>query len=350
MEFLSDIFGYGSVVLLATLALLDCRDCKSWTQRIILAGVCLSTMAYVITIKSQPWSSAPMPTPDWLYRVMVFAHVPNIIFIWLFGLLIFKDRFRLEKWHYALAISFLIPGFTFCILGAHTPYERGLPSLFFGLYGLALMGHLIFVTARGYNHDLIDRRRRIRLIFIGALIAITVGVLLAEMGVLPMRPDVIAQIQLGSIFIMSVWVFFWMAKVDEGKLFFNELKLATAPVEPMLDARDEVLKTKLLSLMETDKLFMQAGLTIPALAKQAGTSEHRLRRVINKGLGYRNFSAFLNTYRINAIKVALGDPEKASLPILTLAMDYGYSSLAPFNRAFREVEDMTPSEYRQTAL
>ena len=350
MDFLSDIFAYGSLVLLVVLALLDCRDCKTWTQRIIFTGVCLSTFAYVINIKSQPWNSSVMPTPEWLYQAMLFIHVPNVIFIWLFGLLIFHDNFRLNKWHYLISTVFIIPALFYCGFEEPVPYQRGVPSLMFGLYGFALMGHLIFVIARGYNNDLIHRRRRIRLAFIGALIAITVGILLAEMGVVPMEPNVMAQIQIFWIFIMTVWVLFWMVQIDENKLFFNEPDRVAAPAEPMLDARDEVTQTKLLELMDTDKLFMQAGLTIPQLAQQAGTSEHRLRRVINQGLGYRNFSAFLNSYRISAIKEALSDPAQANLPILTLAMDYGYSSLAPFNRAFREVEGVTPSEYRQTML
>jgi AraC-like DNA-binding protein len=46
----------------------------------------------------------------------------------------------------------------------------------------------------------------------------------------------------------------------------------------------------------------------------------------------------------------LADPDKVALPVLTIAMDLGYGSLAPFNRAFRDATQQTPSEWRRAAL
>ena len=78
--------------------------------------------------------------------------------------------------------------------------------------------------------------------------------------------------------------------------------------------------------------------------------EHQLRRLINGQLGYRNFSAFLNRYRIEAAMQLLADPDHVRTPILTIALDLGYGSLGPFNRAFKSATNMTPTEYRQQAL
>ena len=75
--------------------------------------------------------------------------------------------------------------------------------------------------------------------------------------------------------------------------------------------------------------------------------EYRLRRLINQALGYRNFNSFLNHYRIEEVKAALADPAQAAVPILTMALDAGFSSLGPFNRAFKAETGLTPSEYRQ---
>jgi AraC-like DNA-binding protein len=68
--------------------------------------------------------------------------------------------------------------------------------------------------------------------------------------------------------------------------------------------------------------------------------------LINGQLGYRNFAAFLNGYRLDEVKAALNDPTQRGVPILTIALDAGFGSLGPFNRAFREAEAMTPSEFR----
>ncbi|MDX1580240.1 MAG: helix-turn-helix domain-containing protein, partial [Alphaproteobacteria bacterium] len=85
------------------------------------------------------------------------------------------------------------------------------------------------------------------------------------------------------------------------------------------------------------------------VAEKLDAQDYRLRRLINGHLGYRNFNDFLNTYRVEAAKADLHDPEKAHLPILTIAMDLGYRSLASFNRAFKELTGSTPSEFRQNA-
>ncbi|MEL6213465.1 MAG: AraC family transcriptional regulator, partial [Pseudomonadota bacterium] len=44
------------------------------------------------------------------------------------------------------------------------------------------------------------------------------------------------------------------------------------------------------------------------------------------------------------------DPARARTPVLTIAMDAGFSSLAPFNRAFKNEIGKTPTAYRADAL
>jgi AraC-like DNA-binding protein len=75
-----------------------------------------------------------------------------------------------------------------------------------------------------------------------------------------------------------------------------------------------------------------------------------MRQLINEGLGYRNFNAFLNHYRISEAKAALADPEQVEVPVLTIAMDTGFQSIGPFNRAVRAETDMTPTEFRRLAM
>ena len=39
-------------------------------------------------------------------------------------------------------------------------------------------------------------------------------------------------------------------------------------------------------------------------------------------------------------------PETRHLPVLSIVLDMGYRSLSPFNKAFKDIMGMTPSEYR----
>jgi AraC-like DNA-binding protein len=101
--------------------------------------------------------------------------------------------------------------------------------------------------------------------------------------------------------------------------------------------------------LDKDEVWREEGLTIGALASRLGAAEHHLRRLINEDLGYRNFAAFLNERRIAAAQDALADPQKSRLAISTVAYEVGFRSLAPFNRAFREITGKTPSDWRRAA-
>lgn len=100
--------------------------------------------------------------------------------------------------------------------------------------------------------------------------------------------------------------------------------------------------------LEEEKVYRQTGLSVSALAKHLSIPQYRMRDLIHNGLGYRNFNSFLHHYRIREVTRALEDRDQNQTPILTLALTAGYQSINPFNRAFKELKGMTPSEYRLT--
>ena len=116
-----------------------------------------------------------------------------------------------------------------------------------------------------------------------------------------------------------------------------------AAIEPALLRRLE-------QLMTVERIYRRERLTIGSLSAELGVPEYRLRQLINEGLGYRNFNAFLNHYRIGEAKAALVDPEQVEVPVLTIAMDTGFQSIGPFNRAFKAATNLTPTEFRRLAM
>ena len=99
-----------------------------------------------------------------------------------------------------------------------------------------------------------------------------------------------------------------------------------------------------------ERYYRTPGLTIATLADHLEVPEHRLRALINKRLGHRNFSAFLNGLRIAEAREILAEKTQVDTPVLTIAMDLGYNSLATFNRAFRAESGTTPTDYRREKL
>ena len=103
------------------------------------------------------------------------------------------------------------------------------------------------------------------------------------------------------------------------------------------------------SQIEERHVYREEGLTIGTLAGRLGTREQVLRRVINRGLGFRNFNDFLHACRIREACERLRRAEDGRLPVLSIALGVGYGSIGPFNRAFKARMGMTPTRFRQSA-
>ena len=119
--------------------------------------------------------------------------------------------------------------------------------------------------------------------------------------------------------------------------------VAPAGATPLTEPKASAQLTRLQRAMTEDKLYHQDGLTLAALAQTLSLGEAALRTLINHELGYRNFNDFLHHYRLTEAAARL---RAESLPILTIALDCGYGSIGPFNRAFKQRFGMTPTEYR----
>ncbi len=99
--------------------------------------------------------------------------------------------------------------------------------------------------------------------------------------------------------------------------------------------------------MTEARAYKDPELSVAGLAARLAVPEYRLRRHINRLLGHRNFNAFLNGYRLAEVKSALADPAQRHLPVLTLALEAGFGSIGPFNRAFKEATGRTPTDFRR---
>jgi len=102
-----------------------------------------------------------------------------------------------------------------------------------------------------------------------------------------------------------------------------------------------------LNLFIEEKKFTETNLTIKKLAINLSIPEHQLRELINQQLGFKNFSSFLNSHRVPAACSQFQDINNIRKPILSIALDLGYGSIGPFNRAFKDIAGKTPTEYRK---
>lgn len=222
----------------------------------------------------------------------------------------------------------------------------------FGFVGLALWD-----TFRSWDGDLVASRRHLRwalLAYVGGhglvvlvtevvlrgtpppawldlLNASVISLALAATLVLLLRPDERAVEQLlGSL----------PQRVPPGP--------AANPAPVPTDA-DGPLLQRLEELMGRGALYRDPALTVSRLAARASMPEYVLRRLVHERLGHRNFASYVNSFRLDEVAAKLQDPAQARRPVLTLALEAGFGSIGPFNRAFKERFAKTPTVYRTEA-
>jgi AraC-like DNA-binding protein len=264
----------------------------------------------------------------------------------------FDDAFR-PSWRWWLP-TVAMAGLTVWAIAAN----RWLPWRAVNLAGLVLVGAGSWQLLGGRSGDLVEGRRRLRLILgIGAGLSITAFTVLAVISEPTIRAyggfvSAAIVLMLGIIAAMSALSVRPEAastlKPAGGTDLESVHAVAAAPIA--IDPEERALLDRLRRLMEEERIYRQEGLGIAALAGRLGLPEYRLRRLINQRLGHRNFNSYVNGYRLGEAVAALADPSQARVPILTIALDAGFQSLGPFNRAFKAQTGVTPSEFRRDRL
>jgi AraC-like DNA-binding protein len=98
------------------------------------------------------------------------------------------------------------------------------------------------------------------------------------------------------------------------------------------------------TLMQTERVYEDEELSLPRLAAKLGISAHQLSELMNARIG-KGFSRYLREQRIDAAKSMLLNEPTAS--VLSVGLSVGFTSQSNFYEAFREIEGMTPGQYRK---
>jgi AraC-like DNA-binding protein len=260
---------------------------------------------------------------------------------------LFREGQRLPRW---LLGAFVVQ----CLLEEPAPLLLGAKAAQYDLLKvvpatlqLLFVGFGLYWTLSGWRVDLVEDRRKLRKIFIAIVGTFVFAMILGERLLIPWQSAALfdMHITLSVIGALLSTVMLWIMFRPNAAAYLDPLRSETVRValEPPPDDSDlEALQR----VLDVERVYHDSELTVAYLAARVAIPEYRLRRVIHERLQYRNFNALLHRYRIDEACALLADPERRHLPILTIALSVGYNSINPFNRAFRELKGMTPSEFR----
>lgn len=307
-----------------------------------IAGVlfCIGTAAYALN--SDP---AIIATLGAARPLVHFLALGGAGLFWLLIVTLFEDRpfswVSLGPWALLTVVG---------IAGITGP--RSIQSPIWVTHNLIEAGfalHALYVTARSWRGDLVESRRRLRGPFL-TLVTIYVLALSAFEGAEALGYFEPWFRSLGAWTLAAYCVAGAAVFTQARPELFGPDMGSPPPASPIaMDAGARHVLDKLQAAMDGGA-WRREGLTIGDLAAEVGVPEHRLRPLINDQLGFRNFAAFVNARRVEAAKAMLADATQAHTSIAAIAFDLGFGSLGPFNRAFKEVTGVTPTQWRRQAL
>ncbi|MEI9888169.1 MAG: helix-turn-helix transcriptional regulator [Rhizomicrobium sp.] len=263
--------------------------------------------------------------------------------------LLFTDGRRFPRALLALlAVQMFLEEPVHWLLPAGWPFAQIVGETAPALLQTLFTGFALYLTVADWRSDLIEKRRRTRLLF-----SVAVGLDLIVSVLVPrvlIDPDTVANYYTHTALVAShlaIWIFLLFQLAGGGFRAFLDPARAPKPAPPKpADPQTAAALVRLNALLENEHIYRRPGLSLADLAGRVGLPEYRLRALIHEELGYPNFNAFLHAYRIREAAAQLRDPILRRTPILTIALSVGYQSVNTFNRGFREVMGMTPSAYR----
>lgn len=320
------------------------RDHTPWLGALVAAAVA----AFVVTSAADASS--------WLgisvYPLTALC-VAKAAFFWFFARGLFADEFKIQPKHAAIIGITMAYGVWQQLLfnplaqrDLANDWEQ-LAAAGFELWVLVLVLLALSEAHRGLNGDLVERRRRMRILFVAGVSAYLAAAVLVQgynLSLETRTPDFLVIANLALITTAGLAAIWNLVQMRTASWLDPEPAGVKADELTPLERR---ILASLGEQLDQRHVYREEGLTIGTLAERLGTREHILRRVINQGLGYRNFNDFLHAYRIREACARLRRIEDARLPVLSIALEVGYGSIGPFNRAFKARTGMTPTRFRQ---
>lgn len=325
----------GATLLLALAALLA-RDPRTRRLSAYFAPMALCLAGFLAGNTPEPVLRLGGP----LGHVAVLATGYAAVFLWWFCLASFDPTFRPRGGVLAAGLAWLVLASADRGLLGPALESKGLSWGLIAL-GLGMIGYLFWRLVRDRAGDLVDERRRARILVVVLLAGQLGADFLVDLVMgLDWGPQGFTIVQNTALLAFAAWLGLRLLPVPAPA------GVAPAPAALPAQGEEARLTERLRVLVEVEKVHLEPDLAFADFVRRMGAPERTVRRLINHRLGHDHFRAFLNACRVAEAKRLLADPARAGDKLIAIALDSGFASLASFNRAFQAVEGRPPSAFR----
>jgi AraC-like DNA-binding protein len=110
------------------------------------------------------------------------------------------------------------------------------------------------------------------------------------------------------------------------------------------DSETNSIHQRLKELMNTEKLYKNPELTLSEVAKRIPIHQNTLSQVINT-VEEKSFYDYINFQRVEEFQRIALLPKSNQYTLLSLAFESGFNSKTSFNRNFKKITNLSPSEF-----
>jgi AraC-like DNA-binding protein len=132
----------------------------------------------------------------------------------------------------------------------------------------------------------------------------------------------------------------------KGILVSNTLggKTESLLVAKLSPERITLILSLLKNAMAADKLYLEPTLTVANVSSHIDIPAKQISWVLNQAQS-KSFNEFVNSYRVEDFKKKIHDPQLRFMTLSGIAFECGFNSQATFQRTFKALEGMSPTEY-----
>ncbi|WP_414844996.1 helix-turn-helix domain-containing protein [Chryseobacterium sp. IT-36CA2] len=105
-----------------------------------------------------------------------------------------------------------------------------------------------------------------------------------------------------------------------------------------------LLFSEIRDIVEDKGYYKDVGFTISQLSNILKSNNLYISKAIKLN-GFSNFSHYLNSCRIENVKKLLQENDISKVTLMYIYTESGFSNQSTFNRVFKQIEGVTPSEY-----
>ncbi len=271
---------------------------------------------------------------------LVIGGVASCGFSWLMTRALFDPAERDARWPRIVVLALLLTG-AVSVLGdgATGPIYRTIDNAH-ALGGSAVLLLTFVEPFNGYRRDLPTAEKRFRFVYL-AVYAILMG---SSVLALNRSPRTVAERDLAewvkTVCALAALLFCGAA------VWFRLRHPPPVKARRVSSVEDAELAGRITRLLREEEIHILPNLKVADLARRLGEPDYKVTRCITTSLGFANFNRMLNAHRIERARTMLADPALRERSILLVALDCGFGSIGPFNRAFKDAVGVTPRAFR----